>query len=266
MPRATIGPTMAIAQVTGPRGPRAVQHAVILAAGEGRRLGPLTRKTPKVMLPIDGKPLLEHLVTWCRRHGVRDIYVNLYHAANQIVNHFRDGEDFGVTMHYLYLSALRPPLMDIHYFSRMIPSAFYVLYGDVATVVDLSLVAADHLQHGADATIVVRETDHPHDSDLLVIGQGRRIQSIIHKGEWDGRTAAMGNVGCYVLEPTLLETTPYQGQGDFMDGLFEVVRDNARLLAHQSKAWMLDIGTPERYARAQREFPAAVSTVPTDPS
>lgn len=243
-----------------------IRHAVILAAGEGRRLRPLTRTTPKVMLPLGDRPLLEHLVEWCRRHGVCDVHVNLHHAADQIVNHFGDGTGFGVTMHYLHLTSLRPPLMDVHHFARQIPDTFYVLYGDVATVLDLSAVAADHSAQAADATIVVRETDHPHDSDLVVTGEDRRIRRIIRKGSWDGRTAALGNVGCYVLEPTLLHQTPYVDGRDFMDGLFEPGLDRAIVIAHKSAAWMLDIGTPERYARAQQEFTKALAASQADTS
>jgi mannose-1-phosphate guanylyltransferase/phosphomannomutase len=236
-----------------------VRHAVILAAGEGRRLRPLTRNKPKVMLSLNDRPLLEHLVRWCQRHGIVNIYVNVHHAADQILSHFGDGSTFGVTMHYLHLTALRPPLMDVHHFARQIPSTFFVLYGDVATVLDLSAVAADHTTHTADATIVVRETDHPHDSDLLVVGERRRVSRIIHKGTWDGHTPALGNVGCYVMEPAWLHRTPYTPGHDFMDGLIQPGLDQATVLAHQSDAWMLDIGTPERLARAQRDFPRALA-------
>lgn len=252
---------MAQTPVESPCNRPAVRHAVILAAGEGQRLRPLTRNKPKVMLPLNGRPLLEHLVQWCQLHGIVNIYVNVHHAADQILSHFGDGTAFGVAMHYLHLTALRPPLMDVHHFARQIPSTFFVLYGDVATVLDLSAVAADHAAHAADATIVVRETDHPHDSDLLVVGENRRVRRIIHKGAWDGHTPALGNVGCYVMEPALLHRTPYTPKRDFMESLIQPSLDQATVLAHQSDAWMLDIGTPERLARAQRDFPRALSAV-----
>jgi mannose-1-phosphate guanylyltransferase/phosphomannomutase len=243
----------------GAHDPAVIRAAVILAAGEGRRLRPLTDDLPKVMLPLGGRPLLEHLVVHCRSFGVTDVYVNLFHAASRITDHFGDGDEFGLRMHYLHLDALRPPLIDVRVFARDIPHSFFVLYGDVATALDLGALAGFHRARRADATLVVRPTDHPHDSDLVALAEDGHIQRFVPKGGWDGAPEPLGNAGCYVLRPELVLAEPYVEGTDFIDGLFEPALDRRRLLGFVSHHWMLDIGTPERYQRARREFPPAIS-------
>ena len=243
----------------GLRDPDVIRAAVILAAGEGRRLRPLTNDVPKVMLALGGRPLLEHLIVRCRSFGVTDVYVNLFHAASRITDYFGDGDRFGLRMHYLHLDALRPPLMDVRMFASDIQDSFFVLYGDVATELNLAALARFHRARRADATLVIRPTDHPHDSDLVALAKDGRIQRFVPKGGWDGAPEPLGNAGCYVLRPELVLAEPYIEGTDFIDGLFEPALGRCRLLGFVSHDWMLDIGTPERYERAQREFPSAIS-------
>ena len=229
---------------------------MILAAGEGRRLMPLTADVPKVMLPLAGRPLLELLVRWCRLHGVTDVHVNLFHAKERILEHFSDGAAFGVRMHYLHIPALRPPLEDVRIFASTFNEPFYVLYGDVATTLDLSALADSHTETSARATVVVRKTDHPEDSDLARIGPNAEVQGFIRKGSWKREADVYGNAGCYVLDPDFVRDAPVIPGADFIDGLFEPALASGRVFGYVTDAWMLDIGTPERYARAVREFVA----------
>ncbi|MBM4435839.1 MAG: nucleotidyltransferase family protein [Actinobacteria bacterium] len=235
-----------------------VRSAVILAAGEGRRLLPLTAATPKVMLPLAGRPLLEHLIRLCRQAGATEVYLNLFHAKQKILDHCGDGATWGVHIHYLHIPELRPPLTDVHIFADEIAGPFFVLYGDVATTLDLAVLAVHHARQRADATMVLRATDHPHDSDLAAIGPAGFIQRFVPKGTWAGETGLYGNAGCYVLESEFVRRRRYQPGTDFIDGLFAPALPQARLAGYVSTAWMLDIGTPERYARAQAEFRPAV--------
>ena len=211
------------------------------------------------MLPLAGRPLLEHLVALCRCHGVTDLYVNLFHAAQRITDHFGDGSAFGVTMHYLHIPGPRPLLIDVRHFAQDIAGPFFVLYGDVATTIDLTALAGFHAERRAAATLVVRPTDHPQDSDLVELAADGCVRSLVPKGRWDGRPDLFGNAGCYLLERDLVLSTPYVPGTDFIDGLFEPALPRARLAGYCTNAWMLDIGTPERYERAQREFPVALA-------
>ena len=73
---------------------------MILAAGRGTRLRPLTEQVPKCMVPVDGKPVLEHIVEWLRRYGVTEMVINLHHLPQAIASHFGDGSKWGVSITY----------------------------------------------------------------------------------------------------------------------------------------------------------------------
>ena len=77
-------------------------NAIILAAGMGSRLGDITKKIPKPMVKIQGKPILEHNILLCKKYGVKEIFINLHHLPDVIVNYFGDGKKYGVKILYHY--------------------------------------------------------------------------------------------------------------------------------------------------------------------
>src|SRR5215208_6866347 len=103
---------------------------VILAAGEGSRLRPLTAARPKPMLPICGRPVLEHTVRWLRHHRITHISINLHHHPRAVIDHFGDGSQFGVEIAYSVEETLMGTAGGVKRMARSFQNAFVVVYGD----------------------------------------------------------------------------------------------------------------------------------------
>ena len=128
------------------------RKAVILAAGMGTRLGELTRNRPKVMVPIAGKPMLEHHVEWMRAAGVTEFFFNLHYLADVIADYFGDGSRWGVSIRYSREEKLQGTAGSLHGFAEWLDDTFLVQYGDVFSRLDLGRFADFHDQGGGSAT------------------------------------------------------------------------------------------------------------------
>jgi NDP-sugar pyrophosphorylase family protein len=120
---------------------------MILAAGEGRRLRPLTDHIPKPMLPIAGRPLLEHIITHLCEGGVTDLAVNLHHLPGAVMNYFGDGSRWGVSLRYSLEERLLGSAGGVKRLQSFFDDTFLVYYGDVFTRADLRPMIAFHHNH-----------------------------------------------------------------------------------------------------------------------
>jgi D,D-heptose 1,7-bisphosphate phosphatase len=239
-----------------------MKQAVILAGGKGTRLKDRLGDLPKPMIPIGGKPLLEHQVELCRHYGFTEIVLFVHHRADLIERHFGDGAKWGVRIRYVIeheplgtagavLAGLAP-----------LAERFLVLYGDTMVNVDLQRIWDAHEQAKADATLLLHPNDHPLDSDLVEINEAQRITAFHNRPHPEGRWFQnLVNAGLYVLEKNAL--TPRASRPaprassvlDFGKDLFpEMLRNAATLLGYNSPEYIKDIGTPSRYDRVCAEF------------
>src|SRR5690606_25874488 len=122
-------------------------RALILAAGEGSRLRPLTLDRPKPMLPIGGVPILQHQVDYLRSHGITEIAINLHYKPEVIVDHFGDGSSFGVRITYSREARLLGSAGAAKQLDWYFDDTFIVLYGDVLTNLDIGQLIAFHASH-----------------------------------------------------------------------------------------------------------------------
>ena len=134
---------------------------VILAGGEGTRLRPLTSNTPKPMMPIANKPMLEHIVNLLAQHGFDDIVVTVAFLANQIRDYFGDGSDFGVTMRYATEDSPLGTAGSVRNASAELDDTFLVISGDVLTDLDLTALVKAHRDAGAAASIALEARREP---------------------------------------------------------------------------------------------------------
>ena len=226
-----------------------VQKAVILSAGMGTRLGELTRNLPKVMVPIAGKPMLEHHIEWLKTFGVREFYLNLHYLGDVISDHFGDGSYWDVEIHYHSEERLLGTAGALHGFNSFLDETFLVQYGDVFSRLDLARLAAFHFERDSAATLVVHPSSHPHDSDIIELAGEARIRHIHHK-PGDDRFGNLGNAGAYLLEPSVLDhLSPDQREEDFCRDLFpRMLAAGETLCGYDTSDLLLDVGTPERLA------------------
>lgn len=224
-----------------------VKKAVVLSAGLGTRLGNLTRECPKVMVPISGKPMLEHHVEWLLRFGVEEFFFNLHYLPDEITDHFGDGGKWGVKVRYFYEENLRGTAGSLHGFREYLDEPFLVQYGDVFSRLQLDRLESFHRGHSATASLVIHPSSHPHDSDIVEVSAEDRITHIHHK-PGDDRFGNLGNAGAYLLEPESLDflAGPEVAE-DFCKELFpRMLAGGASLFGYNTGDLLLDVGTPER--------------------
>jgi histidinol-phosphate phosphatase family protein len=238
------------------------RQAVILAGGAGTRLRERLGDLPKPMIPIDGKPLLEHHVALAKQHGFTDLVFFVHHRADLIERHFGDGAKWGVRIRHIVerepLGTAGAVLAGL----ETLADRFLVLYGDTMVNVDLDRLWRFHERGGAEATLLLHPNDHPLDSDLVEMAEDGRITAFHNRphppGVWRQNLV---NAGLYVLERRSLlsgapRPTPHAPRLlDFGRDLFpEMLRRGARLLGYNSPEFIKDIGTPARYDRVCEQF------------
>jgi histidinol-phosphate phosphatase family protein len=239
-----------------------MKQLVILAGGAGTRLRERLGDLPKPMIPIAGKPLLEHHVELARRHGFLDIVIFACHRADLIERHFGDGNRWGVRTRVVVerepLGTAGAVLAGL----ELLSEHFVVLYGDTLVNVDLDRIAGEHARHGADATLLLHPNDHPLDSDLVETSAEGWITGFRNRPHAaDQWYQNLVNAGLYVIRKQALAAWANQPGGpmDFGNDLFPaMLRKGAKLLGYNSPEYIKDIGTPERYDRVSAEYAAGV--------
>jgi NDP-sugar pyrophosphorylase family protein len=244
--------------MTQPVDPPAVRKAVILSAGMGTRLGDLTRNLPKVMVPIAGKPMLEHHVEWLKRFGVREFFFNLHYLAEVISDYFEDGARWDVRIRYHHEERLLGTAGALHAFRPFLDETFLVQYGDVFSRLDLARLANFHREQGAAASLVVHPSTHPHDSDIVELADAARIRNLHHK-PGDDRFGNLGNAGAYLLEPSVLaHLSPNLHEEDFCRDLFpRMIESGEVVCGYDTSDLLLDVGTPQRLAWIEQHLRTA---------
>lgn len=239
--------------------------AMVLAAGRGTRLRPLTDRIPKPMIPIGGRPLLEHVVRLLSHHGFDDLVINLSHLPDVIRDHFGDGSTFDVSIHYSFerdllgtAGALRP--VADHFRG----DDFLVYYADNLTNVDLAALWKDHQTSGAVATIGLLWMPESAGRGIVGIDGQDRIDRWLEKPEphqvFDDYLI---NGGIYALQPQILDAIPSTEATDFaLDVIPKLLADGEHLCGHRLQGQLLSTDTPERYEATQRAVESGLFPLP----
>lgn len=222
--------------------------AVIMAGGFGTRLRPLTDRTPKPMLPVDGRPLLELTIERLREAGIRHINVTTHHLGERITDHFGDGHAFGVELSYV---AEEHPLGTAGSLKRVKDAhgTLLVINGDVLTDLRFQAMLAFHRQHGADATIGVRryELQVPYG---VVDGDGAEVRAIREKPSM----TFLINAGVYLLAPDVQHYIPEGERFDMTDLFACLLAAGRRVVSFPIVEYWCDIGQHADLDRARREY------------
>ena len=228
--------------------------AVILAGGRGERMRPLTDTLPKPMLPVAGKPVIEWQLELLRRHGVKKVVICGHYLLDKIADYFGNGSRLGISIEYVDDGP--EPLGSggaLKNLEGKVVSDFIVLSSDVMTTLDISALALAHASSEALATIVVRETDHPHDSDIVQVGADKKAVRFFPKKETE-KVGNLGVTGASVLNSAVfksIKNVPCNLEGDI---LADMIKRGENIRCHLSADYIRDMGTPERYERVQKDF------------
>ena len=226
---------------------------MILAAGEGKRLRPLTNYLPKPMLPLAGRPLLEHIITHLRDCGVTDLALNLYHLPTMVMDYFGDGRRWGVRLRYSVEDHLLGSAGGVKRLQSFFDDTFLVYYGDVFTRADLRPMIALHRHSGAVATMGLYRVPDPWNRGIVQLDNSQNIVRFVEKPARDEVFSDLANAGIYILEPTVLDRVPAEQMCDFGHDVFpQLLSDGVQVTGYVIKDLLIDIGLPEKYKQANR--------------
>jgi NDP-sugar pyrophosphorylase family protein len=231
--------------------------AVILAAGVGSRLRPLTDTCPKPMLPIADRPLLARTLDWLRASGVAEAALNLHHLADVVRGGLGGGEAWGMTLRYSYEPELLGSAGALRTIAERFPGwldqTFALIYGDMLCDIDLAELLAAHQSAHAILTIALKHTATPHTQGMIELDSAGRVRRFVEKpADWRGGDLA--NAGVYLCEPAILEAIP-PGFSDFGHDIIPALLEAGAIVCGRlAQGYLLDIGTPDAYARAQRDW------------
>lgn len=238
-----------------------MKQLVILAGGMGTRLKARLGDLPKPMIPIGGRPLLEHHVELARRHGFEDIIIFACYRSDLIDRHFGDGSRWGVRIRTVVEKEPLGTAGAVLAGYDLLAEEFAVTYGDTMVNVDLERIRQARAAIDADAALLLHPNDHPSDSDLVEAGQAGWITAFHNRphpsGHWFRNLV---NAGLYIVKKTALQPWSNSRQPlDFGRDLFPaMLAQKKRLLAYVSPEYIKDIGTPERYDRVGAEYDRGV--------
>jgi mannose-1-phosphate guanylyltransferase len=234
--------------------------AMILAAGEGSRLRPLTLTCPKPMLPVAGRPGLEWIVAWLRIHEVRDLVINLHHRPEAVLHHFADRDRFGVAITFSREENILGTAGGVKRVEHLFYEPFIVVYGDVLTDLSLTDLIDFHHRQGAEPHITLSLYHAPNPTECGIVGldENGRVTRFVEKPEADAVFSDLANAGVLVIDPPLLRYVPADTFYDFSTDLLPLLLEKGLPIYGQplpDGTYLIDIGTPEKYERVQTEWP-----------
>ena len=225
--------------------------AVVMAGGEGTRLRPLTSNQPKPMVPIVGKPCMEHILELLRRHGFTDVIVTLAFLPQAIRSYFADGEAMGLAIEYSVEETPLGTAGSVRLASGKLDDTVLVISGDALCDIDLTELVAAHRAKGASVTIGLKSVENPLEFGIVVTDDDGRVERFLEKPSWGQVFSDTINTGIYVIEPEVLKHVPDDRPYDFSKELFPLLLEMGRpIYGHVCAGYWQDIGNLDQYREA----------------
>ena len=233
-------------------------RAMVLAAGLGTRLRPVTRSVPKPMVPVLNRPVMEHIVGLLATHDFTEVIANVHWYPEVIRDHFGDGSRFGIDLSYSFEEQLLGTAGGVRFASDFFGDEFLVISGDAMTDIDLAAMREFHRSHGGIATLATRRVVDTSEFGVVITDEAARIQGFQEKPDPAEALSDLANCGIYMFDREIFDHFPGPGESKlaapghpdgFADWAYDVF---PRLLdigidfyAHETVAYWNDIGTIE---------------------
>jgi mannose-1-phosphate guanylyltransferase / phosphomannomutase len=229
--------------------------AVIMAGGEGTRLRPQTSNLPKPMLPLVGRPMMEHIVSLLRRHGITDIVVTVAFLPNAIRSYFGNGSELGVRMVYATEETPLGTAGSVRNARDELTERFLVISGDVLTDINLTSMIEFHEKNGALATLALCAVENPLEFGIVITREDGSIERFLEKPGWGQVFSDTINTGIYVLEPEIFDVIPEGRAVDFSSEVFPTVLEaGAPIFGYVADGYWEDVGTTAAYLKAHEDI------------
>ncbi len=220
--------------------------AILLAAGKGTRLRPLTEKTPKVLIPINGKPIMEYHVEQLAFAGIKSIFINLHYLPQKIKNHFQSGRKWGIEIEYSYEPEILGTSGAVKNLKKnMGKEPFLVIYGDNFLNIDYKKFIKYSEANGGIGNIAVFEKKDVQGCGIVEIGENQEIFRFIEKPIKKEIFSHWVNAGVYYLRKDIFEHIR-PGNSDFGFDVFpQLLLKGKKLYAYKLKGEVLGIDSLE---------------------
>jgi len=233
-----------------------MKQVIVLAGGMGTRLKEVTKDLPKPMVPVLGKPLLQHLIEQCVEFGFGNIKLLVSYKKDVIETYFGDGSQYGANIQYIVEHTPRGTAGALIDALPELDEQFLVVYGDTFFDIDLASFWKFHQEHSGDGSLFLHPNDHPHDSDLIEVdaeGRVHKIHPYPHDKQWRQNLV---NAAVYIFNKNAFKAYKFsKNMPDIAKDLFPLMLEaNKKLFGYISTEYIKDIGTPERLLKVERDI------------
>jgi mannose-1-phosphate guanylyltransferase len=219
-------------------------RAMVMAAGKGTRLRPVTDLVPKPMAPVANRPVLHHILRLLKRHGLEEVVLNLHHLPEAITGYVGDGSALGLDVRYSFEPELLGTAGGVKKNEDFLGAGtFVIMSGDALTDIDLTGLLAAHRRYGSIATIAVKEVADPSLFGVVVRDDDNRVLGFQEKPSREDARSNLCNCGIYVFEPEIFSLVPAGRFDDFGSRLFpDMLKQGIPFHAHAFSGYWSDVG------------------------
>jgi NDP-sugar pyrophosphorylase family protein len=223
--------------------------AMVLAAGVGSRLDPLTNQLPKPLVPVANRPVMEHILNLLQKHGFNSIISNLHYLPDKIKEYFGDGANFGTSIEYYFEEALSGDAGGVRACREFLQGdTFIVVMGDLLTDANLTNILQEHKEKKALATIAIKQVEDVSQFGVVLTDKNGFITGFQEKPKPNEALSNYASTGIYILEPEIFDYIPKQGDYFFGRQLFpSLLSLGKKVLASEITGYWSDVGTISQY-------------------
>ena len=231
-------------------------RVVIIAGGQGTRIASVNSEIPKAMIPICGKPIIEHEVELCRRYGFTDFLFIIGYMGNQISSYFGDGSKWGVHIDYYQETHPLGTAGALGMLKDKLVEDFFVMYGDTIMDFDMMAMLKYHQEKNADATLFLHPNDHPYDSDIVQLDSDGKVVMFNNKPHPEGFVSKnIVNAALFIFTPNVLKMIEAGVKSHIEKHVLPRCLDSGmKLFGYVSPEYIKDMGTPDRYVDVCHDF------------
>lgn len=228
--------------------------AVIMAGGKGTRMATLHREIPKPMIPILGKPVLQHQIEYLKRQGIVDILIVIGHLGEKIKKYFGDGERFEVRISYFEEEAPLGTAGALLLLRSLLNRDFILINGDIIFDINFERFYEYHVCKEGEATIFTHPNDHPYDSGIIKTDHTGKVLEWLHKEDSRIWYKNRVNAGIHILSPKIFSRITKTGKLDLDRDVLKPLISTGLLFAYDSPEYVKDIGVPKRLTEVEHDI------------
>jgi len=235
--------------------------AMLLGAGLGTRLRPITYEVPKPIVPVLGEPVMGHILRLLDRHRFDRVIANLHYFPDMIRDRFGDGSDYGVEIDYSFEQELLGTAGGVRKVRDFFGNeTFLIISGDALTDIDLGVLWESHREKGGIGTLALKRVEDPSELGVVITAEDGRIQGFQEKPDPAEALSNLGNCGIYVFEPEIFDHFPDKAFVDWAQDVFPVLLErDVPFYGHEIGEYWNDVGS--LHELRQGNFDALTGTV-----